>query len=72
LIAGGPPHHSIDTSIFVNAWTRDYPPDAVPALWEGFVDLIAEGRMHAPKEVLLEIEGKADDVPAWCKTRKDS
>jgi hypothetical protein len=64
-------HYSIDTSIFINAWTRDYPPDVVPALWDSFIDLIAEGRMHASQEVLLEIERKADDVYAWCKAQKD-
>jgi hypothetical protein len=65
------PHYSIDTSIFINAWTRDYPPDVVPALWDCFVDLIAEGRIHASKEVLIELERKADDVHAWCKAQKE-
>ena len=64
------PHYSIDTNIFINAWTRDYPPDVVPGLWECFEDLIHEGRMHASKEVLLEIERKADDVYDWCKAQK--
>jgi Domain of unknown function (DUF4411) len=67
----GQQHYSIDTSVFINAWTRDYPPEVVPALWDSFIDLIAGGRMHASKEVLLEIERKADDVYLWCRSQKE-
>ena len=65
------PHYSIDTSIFINAWNRDYPPDVIPALWDCFIDLIEEGRMHATSEVLSELEKKDDSVHKWCKSQKD-
>ena len=69
-MSGELPHYSIDTSIFINAWTRDYPPDVVPGLWDYFTEIIDQGRMHASREVLLELERKADDVHAWCKNQK--
>lgn len=70
MIAKESRQYSIDTSIFINAWNRDYPPDVIPALWDSFVDLISEGRMHASEEVLAELQRKDDDVHEWCKKQR--
>ena len=61
--------YSIDTSALIHGWVRAYPPDVLPALWDRLDELIARGRLLASKEVLLELEKKADDLYAWCKER---
>ncbi|MGZ9034942.1 MAG: DUF4411 family protein [Rhodospirillales bacterium] len=61
--------YSIDTSALIHGWVRAYPPDVLPALWERVDKLIAAGRLLASREVLLELEKKADDLHAWCKER---
>jgi Domain of unknown function (DUF4411) len=52
--------YSIDTSALIHGWVRAYPPDVMPALWDRLDRLIADGRLLASKEVLLELEKKAD------------
>lgn len=61
--------YSIDTSALIHGWVRAYPPDVIPALWDRLDGLINDGRLLASKEVLLELEKKADDLHAWCKER---
>jgi Domain of unknown function (DUF4411) len=61
--------YSIDTSALIHGWVRAYPPDVMPALWDRLDRLIADGRLLASKEVLLELEKKADDLHNWCKER---
>lgn len=61
--------YSIDTSALIHGWVRAYPPDVIPALWDRLDALIADGRLLASREVLIELEKKADDLHAWCKQR---
>ena len=61
--------YSIDTSALIHGWVRAYPPDVIPSLWDRLDGLIAEGRLLASREVLYELEKKADDLYAWCRDR---
>jgi hypothetical protein len=63
------PAFSIDTSALIHAWVRAYPPDVVPTFWERFDDCIAGDIVIASREVLGELEAKADDLYKWAKER---
>ena len=54
--------YSIDTSAILEAWRRQYPPDVIPALWDGLDSLIRSGDLRATEEVLHELERKDDEV----------
>lgn len=62
--------YSFDTSAFLEAWRRRYPPDVFPAVWQRFHEIIEKGELGASEEVLLEIEKRDDDVHGWVKERK--
>lgn len=59
----------VDTSSFIGAWVRTYPPDAFPGLWENLDELVSRGEVLAPEEVLAELKAQDDDLFAWVKAR---
>jgi len=61
-----------DTSAFIEAWVRSYPPDAFPRLWDQMACLAGDGRAIAPEEVLEELKRRDDDLHAWVKARAES
>lgn len=63
--------YCVDTSSLVAAWQERYPPDHFPAFWVKMDDLITEGRMIAPVDVLGEMTKRSDDLHAWLKARKN-
>jgi hypothetical protein len=63
--------YSIDTSALMDGWTRYYPPDVAPSLWENLAKLIIEGALRATEEVYLEIKRKDDELFAWVKQQPD-
>lgn len=60
-----------DTSAFIGAWFRWYPPDAFPRLWDELNALIGAGRLIAPEDVLDELKAQDDDLLEWVKARRD-
>jgi hypothetical protein len=62
-------HYSIDTSALLHGWRRVYRPRNFGFVWRGLSSLIAEGRLHASREVHEEIKKKDDDVAQWCKDK---
>lgn len=65
----GPPY-SMDTSGWMDGWTRYYPPDVFPSLWERLAELVSDGLIKSSEEVYVEIEAKDDGLHDWLKTRK--
>ncbi len=63
--------YCFDTSAFIGGWHRLYPPEHFPSLWDRLADLIGDGRILAPKEVLFEAERKEDALHAWLRQRKN-
>jgi Domain of unknown function (DUF4411) len=61
----------LDTSALVGGWTRHYPPDLFPRLWDQLDQLCEEGRVVIPEEVLRELEAKDDGLFAWVKAREN-
>ena len=59
--------YSLDSSVLITAWRRNYPPEVFPTLWSNLAGLIDEGSIVASVEVRTELERKDDEVLAWTK-----
>ena len=62
--------YCFDTSAFIGAWERTYPPDVAPSFWARLDDLVQQGRAVAPEEVKTELVKKADAVWSWARDRQ--
>ena len=62
--------YSFDTSSFMAARIRMYPPDLFPTLWERVEEIVAGGRIVTPDEVVTELAKMDDDVAKWAKRHK--
>lgn len=61
--------YCIDTSSLIAAWQERYPIENFPRFWEKMGDLISEGRIIAPIEVLNETKKRSDELHGWLKAR---
>lgn len=59
--------YSIDTSAFLDAWVRYYPPDVFPSIWEQMDQAASSGTLHSSDEVLRELSKKDDSAHDWMK-----
>lgn len=59
-----------DTSGLLDGWSRQYPVDVFPDLWDSLSDLIEDGRGQSPEEVLAEAKKRDDGLHNWMKVRK--
>jgi hypothetical protein len=50
-----PPRYCIDTSAWLDGWTRYYPITTFPSLWDKIEALIVDGRILWAEEVAHEI-----------------
>lgn len=62
--------YSFDTSALLDAWTRSYPPDVFPQLWQVIEDGVTVGRFFAAEEVRTEISKKDDALLKWAKKQR--
>ena len=62
--------YSIDTSAILDGWTRYYPPDIFPGIWDKVDNLINSNCLIASVEVFIELEKKDDEVFNWAKERR--
>ena len=65
----GSVYYSIDTSALINWWVEDYSPDVFPGLLPLMGDLIAQGRLRAPRSVKDELG--TGDLRKWCLAQHD-
>ncbi len=61
--------YSVDTSAFLDAWVRYYPPDVFPNLWEQMDGAATRGILSFSDEVVNELEKKDDGAHKWIKAR---
>ena len=61
--------YSLDTSGFLDAWTRHYPPDTFPAFWDRMDAAACAGKIKVSEEVVHELEKKDDGAADWIKAR---
>ena len=59
--------YSIDTSAFLDAWVRYYPPDVFPGIWEQMDRAAKAGTVKSSDEVLRELSKKDDGAHDWIK-----
>ncbi len=60
----------LDTSGFIDAYERYYPPDVFPSIWMKMTELVEAGTIFAPEDIYKELEKKADGVIVWAKPHK--
>jgi len=61
--------YSLDTSGFLDAWTRHYPPDTFPGFWDRMDAAARAGKIKVSEEVVGELEKKDDGAADWIKDR---
>jgi len=61
--------YCFDTSAFIQCWTRHYPPDLFPGMWEKLNTIAVQNVIVSPEEVRYEIEKKEDRLHEWVKAR---
>jgi len=61
--------YSLDTSGFLDAWTRHYPPDTFPTFWDRMDAAARAGKIKVSEEVVGELEKKDDGAADWIKAR---
>jgi len=62
--------YCIDTSSFIDAGERYYPPDVFPGFWENMEGLIRSGRLRSPDTLLDELKKKDDAWRRWVYERE--
>jgi len=60
--------YSIDTSSLIHL--KHYPSDVFQSLWENLENLIQNGRLISPREVLKELEKRDDEILKWARIHK--
>src|ERR1700685_83340 len=60
----------VDTCSFIAL--RHYPRDLFDPLWNFMEELMAEGRLVAPHEVLRELSKQDDEIYKWAKSQKSA
>jgi len=63
--------YSVDSGALIDAWTRKYPPDFLPSLWEAIGGLANTGTLISPEEVLLELERGNDELFNWAREHRE-
>lgn len=63
------PHkgYCLDTSVFIESWSRHYRPNVWGAFWRKLADQIEAGTIISPQLVKVEIERKHDELYEWIK-----
>ena len=59
--------YSLDTSALLDGYTRFYPPDIFPNLWNNINQIINRGELRATYMVMDELKRKDDAALAWAK-----
>jgi len=62
--------HCIDTSGWLDGWTRHYPRDVFPGVWDAIEEKVETGEIISSEEVYVELAKQDDDLHEWIKGRK--
>lgn len=61
--------YCFDTSSLIECWTRSYPPDVFPGLWDKLNDAISHLQLICPEEVREELGRQDDELHKWVVDR---
>lgn len=62
--------YCLDSGVFINSWTKHYPPELFPAIW-AHLDMLCRAKLvFVPSEVAKEVYDGDDAVAAWLKERR--
>lgn len=61
--------YCFDTSALIECWSRSYPPDVFPGLWERMDELVQYAQVVSPDEVKVELAKQEDDLCRWVNAR---
>lgn len=61
--------YCFDTSSLIECWTRSYPPDIFPGLWDKLGDLVTYAQVVCPEEVRIELIRQDDGLAEWTAAR---
>src|SRR6266480_4798468 len=62
--------HCIDTSGWLDGWTRYYPRDVFPGVWDAIEEKVTTREIISSEEVYVELAKQDDDLHEWIKARK--
>lgn len=62
--------YCIDTSSLIDLWRRAYPRDVFAGLWKNIENLVAQGRLIAPREVKRELAKRDDALLKWANSHR--
>ena len=60
----------MDSNCIIEGRNSVYAKDIFPSLWRNVEDLVANGELYIPKEVINELTVKYDDPASWVKTQQ--
>ena len=65
--------YCFDTSAFIDSWRRYYLPefDFCKPVWDRIEELMSEGKIIIPEEVITELKDKDDDIYKFVKRYPD-
>lgn len=63
------PGYCFDTSSLIECWTRSYPPDIFPGVWDKLNDAVAHQHVLCAEEVREELKRQADGLAEWTAAR---
>lgn len=61
--------YCFDTSVLIECWSRSYPPDVFPGLWDKLDELIIQQQIVCPDEVRVELARQEDELAKWVNAR---
>ncbi len=61
----------MDTSALIECWSRSYPPDVFPGLWQELDTLVEFGFVRCPEEVKVELKRQDDGLHKWVSDRPE-
>lgn len=62
--------YCLDSGVFINSWTKHYPVEVFPAVWNHLDQLCQANRVFVPDDVAKEVAAGDDGVSKWLKDRK--
>lgn len=61
--------YCFDTSSLIECWTRSYPPDIFPGVWDKLNDAVAHQHVLSAEEVREELKRQDDELVKWITDR---